>query len=69
MVGYSKTTLNSDNEPAIVKILSEARRELRIQGAPQVLEDHSPEYDPQADGAAEVGAKLLTAFSHGTLLP
>ena len=46
-LGYSKLTLKSDNEPAIVKLLSEALRELRVNGVSQVLEEHSPEYDPK----------------------
>ena len=58
-LGYTKMTLKSDNEPAIVKLLSEALRELRIQGLEQTLEEHSPEYDPQANGSAEVGVRLL----------
>ena len=51
-LGYTKLTLKSNNEPAIVKLLSESLRELRINGVSQVLEEHSPEYDPQANGAA-----------------
>ena len=58
-LGYSKVTLKSDNEPAIVKLLQEALRELRVQGLEQTMEEHSPEYDPQANGSAEVGVKLL----------
>ena len=58
-LGYSRLTLKSDNEPAIVKLLTEALRELRVQGVEQVLEEHSPEYDPQSNGSAEVGVKLL----------
>ena len=58
-LGYSSLTLKSDNEPAIVKLLTEALRELRVQGVAQVLEEHSPEYDPQSNGSAEVGVKLL----------
>ena len=58
-LGYTKVTLKSDNEPAIVKLLSETLRELRIQGMEQALEEHSPEYDPKSNGSAEVGVKLL----------
>ena len=58
-LGYTKVTLKSDNEPAIVKLLGEALREHRINGVSQVLEEHSPEYDPQSNGSAEVGVKLL----------
>ena len=41
--GYTKVTLKSDNEPAIVKLLGKALRELRINVVSQVLEEHSPE--------------------------
>ena len=51
--------LKSDNELAIVKVLIEALRELRIHGVAQVLEEHPPEYNPQAKGAAEFGVNLL----------
>ena len=40
-MGYTRVTLKSDNEPAIVKLLREALRELRIQGLEQCLEEHS----------------------------
>ena len=53
MDGYTRVTLKSDNEPAIVKLLTEALRELRISGLEQVLEEHPPEYDPQSNGTAE----------------
>ena len=42
-----------------MKLLAEALRELRIQGLEQCLEEHPPEYDPQANGSAEVGVKLV----------
>ena len=58
-LGYAKVTRKNDNEPAIVKLLSEALSELRIQGLEQTLEEHPPEYDPKANGSAEVGVKLL----------
>ena len=56
---YNKTVLKSDNEPAIVKLLAETLRELRIQGLEQCLEEHPREHDPQSNGSAEVGVKLL----------
>ena len=58
-LGYIKVVLKSDNEPAIVKLLGEALREFRINGLEQCLEEHPPEYDPQSNGSAEVGATLL----------
>ena len=56
-LGYSKLILKSDNGPAIVKLLSEALHELRIDGgasAPVLLEEHYPEYDAPANGSADV---------------
>ena len=61
----SKQILNGDNEPAIVKLLSEALLDLRIEGAasaPVLMEEHSPQYDPQANGSAEGGVKLLKGY-------
>ena len=58
-LGYSKVTLKSDNEPAIVKLVSESLRELRVHGLEQTMEEHSPEYNPQANGSAEVGVRIL----------
>ena len=42
-LGYTKLTLKSDIEPAIVKLLSEALRELRTNGMSQILEERPPE--------------------------
>lgn len=58
-LGYARVTLKSDNEPAILKLLSEALRDLRIEGLEQVLEENSPPYDPQANGSIEAGVKSL----------
>ena len=58
-LGYVKITLKSDNEPAIVKLLGAALRELRVQGIEQAIEEHSPEFDPRANGSAEVAVRLL----------
>ena len=38
------------NAPAIVRLLSEALRDLRIQDFEQVLDEKPSEYEPQADG-------------------
>ena len=57
-LGHDKVTLASDNGPANAKLLQEALRELRVQGLEQTMEEHSPEYDPQTHGSAEVGVKL-----------
>ena len=55
--GYSNVLLKSDNEPAILKLLQESLKELRINGLDQVMFENSPEYDPQANGAAEAAVK------------
>ena len=58
-LGYSRVVLKSDNEPAIVVLLQESLRQLKVHGLDQVMAENSPEYDPQANGNAEVGVKLL----------
>ena len=57
-LGYSRVILKSDNEPAIVKVLRESLKSLRVEGIEQAAEEHSPPYDPQANGEIEqaVGA-------------
>ena len=57
-LGYVKVMLKTDNEPAILKLLSEAVRELRIQEVTQAMTENSPEYDPQANGNAEAGVRI-----------
>ena len=58
-LGYTKVVLKSDNEPAVVKLASEALRELRIRDLEQCLEEHAPEYDPQSNGSAEIAVRLV----------
>ena len=57
-MGWTRIALMSDNEPAIVKLLKESLKSLRVEGLEQASEEHSPEYDPRANGIAEntVGA-------------
>ena len=58
-IGYSNVLLKSDNEPAILKLLQASLKELRSNGVDQVMSENSLEYDPQANGSAEVGVRLL----------
>ena len=59
-LGYSRIILKSDNERPIVRLLTEALKALRIENVvEQVMEEHPPPYDPQANGAIEVGVKLV----------
>ena len=59
MRGYSRVILKSDNEPAIVRLLKESLKALRVEGLDQAGEEHSLPYDPQANGGAEIGVKLV----------
>ena len=52
----------TDNEPAILKLLTESVRELRIQGIEKVMSENSPEYDPQANRNAEVRVKIVKSM-------
>ena len=58
-LGYSRVILKSDNEPAIAKLLKESFKVLRVEGVDQASEEHPPPYDPQSNGAIEVGVKLI----------
>ena len=49
--------LKTDNEPAILKLLKESLRELRVEGLEQVMSQNVHENDPQANGSAEVGVQ------------
>ena len=57
--GYSRVILKSDNEPAIVALLGEALKGLRIEGLEQVAEEHPPPYDSQANGGIETGCRIV----------
>ena len=57
--GYTKVMLQSDNKPAILKLLFESFRELRTNRLEQVMSENSPEYDPQANGNAEIGVNTV----------
>ena len=55
--GYTRVMLKSDNEPAILKLLMESLKELRVNGLEQVMSANFPEYDPQSNGMAEAAVK------------
>jgi hypothetical protein len=58
-LGYSRIILKSDNEPAIVRLLKESLKALRVEGLEQAAEEHPPPYDPQSNGGIEIGVKLV----------
>ena len=45
--GYTRVLLKLDNEPAILKLLIESLKELRVNGLEQVMSENAPEYDPR----------------------
>ena len=52
--------LRSDNEPAIVALLKESLKALRMEGVvEQASEEHPPPYDSQANGCIEIGVKSV----------
>jgi len=58
-LGHSRVILRSDNDPAIVKLLSETLKDLKAEGFWQVAESHPPIYDPASNGAIEVACKSV----------
>ena len=58
-LGHSRVMLRSDNEPAIVKLLSETLKVLKVQELEQVGASHPPIYDPSSNGAIEVACKSV----------
>ena len=51
--------LKSDNEPAIVQLLSETLKGLRIETVEQAGEAHLPAYDSKANGSVENAVKQV----------
>ena len=59
-LGHVKVILKSDNEPAIVQVIKESLRSIRVDGqVAQAGEEHSVPYDPQTNGSAETGVRLV----------
>ena len=58
-LGYSEMVLKTDNEPAIVKLLEQALAACKVAGVQQIVEEHPPPYDSQANGAVENAVKQL----------
>ena len=59
-LGYTRILLRSDNEPAIVALLKESLKALRIEGVvEQASGEHPPPYDSQANGCIEIGVKSV----------
>ena len=57
-LGHSKVMIKSDNEPAILQLVYEALKVLKISGMDAASEGSVP-YDPQTNGAAESAVRTL----------
>lgn len=58
-LGHTRFTLRSGNEPALVALLGDALKGLRIQHLDSAAAEGSVLYDPQTAGAAEVSVRNL----------
>ena len=71
-LGYPRVLLRSDNEPALLALLKESLKCMRIQSEAAPLESVATEgsvpYDPQTNGAAETGVRLLKGQARALML-
>ena len=58
-LGHTRVILRSDNEPALVALVGDALKGLRIQQLDSAAAEGSVPYDPQTAGAPEVSVKNL----------
>lgn len=67
-LGYTRLLLRSDIEPAMLALISDALRGLRVQllDIETVAAEGSVPYDPQTNGAAEAAVKLVRSIDFGT---
>ena len=57
-MGHSRVAIRSDNEPAIVALVSSAANIFKINGVDVTCKGLTP-YDPQSNGAAESAVRLV----------
>ena len=58
-LGYTKLLLRSDNEAAIISLLTAALRKLKTEGIAQVAREKPPDYDSRANGSIENAVKQV----------
>ena len=58
-LGHSRVILRSDNEPALVQLVGDALKGLRVQRLDSAVAEGSVPYDPQTAGAAEVAVRNM----------
>ena len=59
--GHTRVILRSDNEPALVQLVSDALKGLRVGCLDLAASEGSTPHDPQTAGAAEVTVRNLKA--------
>ena len=52
-LSYSRVILKSDNEPALLVVLTDALKALKVEVLEQAAPDHPPPYDSRASGSVE----------------
>ena len=62
-LGYSQITPKSDNEPAIVQVLKETLKPLKVNTVGQAMEEHPAPYDSKANGAVENAVKQVQGLA------
>ena len=71
-LGYTQVFLRGDNEPALIALLKESSRSMRIKNDPtptdSVAAEGSVPYEPQSNGAAETGVWLLKGQARALML-
>ena len=58
-LGHTRVILKSDNEKAIVKLLTEVLKDLRVTPMDQTMQQHPAPYDPNSNGATEATCKRV----------
>ena len=62
-LGYNKIILKSDNEPAIVQVLRETLKSLKVNTVDQAMEEHPAPYYSKAKGAVENAVKQVQGLA------
>ena len=58
-LGHTRIALKSDNEQAILAVLRNTLRVLRIKGIENAQETHPAAYDPSSNGSTEIACRAI----------
>ena len=67
-LGHAKVTIRSDNEPALLQVVTKSVAALKLSGVENVVDEGSVPYDPQTNGAAESTVRLMKGMFKVLLL-